>query len=365
MGNVYLFTGFPGFIATALIKQMVHKGYEIEHINLLVLPSMLDKARAAISNIVAEAGIAQDKFTIVPGDITKPELALDTEAAARLKASITHVFHLAAVYDLAVPENIAYTVNVDGTKWVNEWLLTLTTLKRYVYFSTAYVSGQREGRILETELDMNQMFKNHYEKTKFEAEKLVQAIRDKVPTTIIRPGIVVGNSKTGATIKFDGPYFILNLFEHLKFLPFIPYFGPGAAEANFIPVDYIFDATIYLSHADAGIGKTYHLTDPKPYKVKDIYKFLLQESFGRQPVFTVPIALAKASLSIPLIRKWLQVEKEALEYFICLASYDSSQAQQDLAGSGVSCPDFKSYLKPLVSFYKQHKNDKDKQIVIH
>lgn len=63
-----------------------------------------------------------------------------------------------------------------------------------MYFSTAYVSGNRTGLIRETELQMGQQFKNHYEETKYKAEVLVQELKD-VPYTIIRPGITVGNSK--------------------------------------------------------------------------------------------------------------------------------------------------------------------------
>ncbi|MEE4378095.1 MAG: SDR family oxidoreductase [Candidatus Competibacteraceae bacterium] len=363
--NTYFFTGFPGFIATALIRKMIREDYPIAEINLLVLPDMLDKAQAEVAKITAGENIPADKLRIIQGDITKPNLALESGEDARLKEAVTHVFHLAAVYDLAVPEHIAQTVNVTGTGLVNEWLLTLKNLQRYVYFSTAYVSGKREGPILETELEMGQSFKNHYERTKYEAEVLVRQIVDRIPTTIIRPGIVVGDSKTGETIKFDGPYFILNLFEHLKFMPFIPYFGPGKAEANFVPVDYIFDATLYLGHAEAGVGKTYHLTDPKPHTVREIYRALMEESLGRKPVGTLPVAAAKVSLAVPPARKWLQVELESLDYFTCLSSYDCSQAQQDLEGSGVACPDFKSYLPTLVAYYQQHKHDKDKQLVIH
>ncbi|MEZ5582733.1 MAG: SDR family oxidoreductase [Candidatus Competibacteraceae bacterium] len=178
-----------------MIRKMIREDYPIAEINLLVLPNMMDKAQAEVAKIAASETIAADKLRIVQGDITKPNLALDPGEDTRLKEAVTHVFHLAAVYDLAVPEDIAHTVNVTGTGLVNDWLLTLNHLQRYVYFSTAYVSGKREGRILETELEMGQSFKNHYERTKYEAEVLVRKIVDRVPTTIIRPGIVVGDSK--------------------------------------------------------------------------------------------------------------------------------------------------------------------------
>ena len=121
------------------------------------------------------------------------------------------MWHLAAVYDLAVPKDIAWKVNVHGTDTFNQVVVQFPHLKRYMYFSTAYVAGKREGKLLETELIRPSGFKNHYEETKFEAELLVENLKEKIPVTIIRPGIVRGNSKTGETIKFDGPYFFINM----------------------------------------------------------------------------------------------------------------------------------------------------------
>ncbi|OEF99899.1 3-beta hydroxysteroid dehydrogenase [Vulcanibacillus modesticaldus] len=364
MANVYFFTGFPGFIASALIKKIVKEGHKIDQIYLLVLPSMLEKAKQEVDKIVIEYKVNRNIFNFIVGDITKKNLGISQNVNKPLQQSVTHVFHLAAIYDLAVPKNLAYNVNVNGTRFVNEWVQEITTLKRYIYFSTAYVSGTREGRILETELDMKQSFKNHYESTKFEAELLVRKIMNKIPTTIIRPGIVKGDSKTGETIKFDGPYFLLNFFDKLRFLPFIPYLGLGEAEGNFVPVDYIIDATVYLAHFKEAEGKTYHLTDPKPYKMKDIYRMTMEAYLGRKPIGMIPLSFAKAMLSLSFIRKRLRVEKEALDYFTYKSVYDSTQTQKDLEGTGISCSDYKDTLKMMISFYERYKDDETKQLKI-
>lgn len=364
MANTYFFTGFPGFIASSLIKETIRKQYAADRVYVLVLPDLARKAQDEIAKLAVDLRVDPKLFAIVIGDITKPRLDISEDIAAELQRSVTHVFHLAAVYDLAVPEPLAYNVNVTGTRNVNEWVAALHKLRRYVYFSTAYVAGTREGRILESELVSGQTFKNHYESTKYEAEVCVRQNIDAVPTTIIRPGIVVGHSRTGETIKFDGPYFILNFLDKLRFLPVIPYLGSGAAEGNFVPVDYIIDATIYLSHNDVGAGKTYQLTDPRPYTAKEVYRMLMKAFLGREPKGVIPLALAKWFLSVPAVRRWLRVEKEALAYFTCMAKYDSTQAQQDLEGSGIACPDFKQIIDAIVPFYAKHKDDPNKRIVI-
>lgn len=366
MGNTYFFTGFPGFISTRLVKELIRTQKEIDKIYLLVLPEMVEKSEEVIRDIVANdgEGLETAHFEIVTGDITKEQLDMEAELQQRLKGSVTHVFHLAAIYDLAVPHDLAYRVNVIGTDHVNDWVKGLERLKRYIYFSTAYVAGKREGLILETELEMNQSFKNHYEKTKYEAEILVQKIMDKIPTTIIRPGVVMGDSKTGETIKFDGPYFLLNFFDRLKFLPFIPYLGKGEGFGNFVPVDYILQATIYLAHSSKGEGKVYHLTDPNPYTMKEVYEIVAGEFLGKKPRGMIPLSLAKGMLSISYIRKWLKVEKEALDYFTFKAQHDPSQAIEDLRGSNIVCPDFKDVVPVMVRFYRKHKNKEELHIKI-
>ncbi len=100
------------------------------------------------------------------GDITKGHFDCSLDVYHELQQQVTHLFHLAAIYDLAVEEKLARLVNVVGPKQVNEWAKGVTGLKRYTYFSTAYVAGMREGCLYEDELKLPKSFKNHYERTK-------------------------------------------------------------------------------------------------------------------------------------------------------------------------------------------------------
>jgi len=360
----YFITGFPGFLATNLVKELIRDDQPIDELHFLVLPEMLPLAKRQVQSLLEDSELDPDQIILHPGDITVPNLGLKNSALNHLRERIEIVFHLAAIYDLAVPESLAHKVNVTGTRMVNEWVQTLPQLKRYTYFSTAYVSGTREGIIYEHELDQKQSFKNHYERTKFEAEVLVQSIIGHIPTTIIRPGIVKGDSRTGETSKFDGPYFMLNFFEQIKYWPFVPYLGSSEAIAQLVPVDYVVKAAIYLTHHPSAVGKTYHLTDPHAYTFHEVYKRLLEEHLGKSPRGVLPISIVEAVLSIPFVRRWLKVEKEALAYFQYSVIYDSSQAERDLAGSGIALPDFMDTVKSMVDYYNKHKQDPSKHIPI-
>jgi nucleoside-diphosphate-sugar epimerase len=360
----YFFTGFPGFICNQLIREVLKKNNLLGKVFVLVLPAMVEKANKERIAIISELGLEETAFVIIEGDITRRALMIAAEEQEKLTEKITHVFHLAAIYDLAVPRDIAFMVNVNGTENVNEWVKGLPHIERYVYFSTAYVAGKREGYLYETELIRPESFKNHYEETKFEAEVLVEQLKKEVPVTIIRPGIVKGHSHTGETIKFDGPYFIMNFLERLKFLPLIPRLGKGAGFINLVPIDYVIQATTYLSFLEKGSGKTYHLTDPRPYRASEIYGIIMKELINKKPRGTIPLTLGKWFLSIKPMRAYLRVEKEALDYFTWMGQFDCTQAKNDLLESGITCPDFKDGIQVMSSFYLKQKDNPNYQITI-
>ncbi|PSL26471.1 thioester reductase-like protein [Planomicrobium soli] len=354
-----VFTGFPGFIASQLIRKCVSEDVEIVAI---ILPSERWKAEQEAARIQVETG--SRPIRLIDGDITKKGLGLKDGDMAILTENKVIFWHLAAIYDLAVPKGIAWKVNVDGTRNVNEFVKKLPTLERYMYFSTAYVAGAREGKLFENELMRPQKFKNFYEETKFEAELLVEQLKRTVPVTIVRPGIVRGDSRTGQTIKFDGPYFFLNMIDRLRKLPVIPYIGHSKALINVVPVDYIIEASIYLSTVEEAAGETVHLTDPNPHPVEEVYRSMVFEMTGKMPKSHIPHKLAAASLALSPIRKALRVEAETLDYLTWQASFDTRNAERLLSGSNIQCADFLETMPEMVSFYQRHKKEKKLHVAI-
>src|SRR5215211_2014437 len=112
---------------------------------------------------------------------------------------------------------------------------------------------------------MGQGFKNHYESTKFQAEVWVRSEADRVPTTILRPAIVVGDSRTGETQKFDGPYYILRVISLAAQRGLaIPNFGRSEAPFNVVPVDFVVGSIAAVASLEEALGETLHLVDPEP-----------------------------------------------------------------------------------------------------
>lgn len=358
---IVLFTGFPGFIASQLIREQLKKN-QADLIYTIVLSTEVEKAQIEKREILKEYENAE--IIIIEGDITVPELNITPEEQALLSSSVEIVWHLAAIYDLAVPKDAAWKVNVHGTSNVNNFVKSCQNLQRYMYFSTAYVAGTRTGILYENELQRPESFKNFYEETKYEAELLVEDLKEDFPVTIIRPGIVRGNSVTGQTTKFDGPYFLLNMVNKLKKLPFIPFIGRSTSTLNTVPIDYIIQAANYLSNAELARGKTVHLTDPKPHPIQEILREVTIQMTGKAPKGAIPLALTRVFLKAKPLQRQLGVEYESLDYFTWDAHFDTTTATEILKDSGIQCADFLVTLPAMLAFYEQNKSNKAYQIKI-
>src|SRR5699024_124283 len=149
----------------------------------------------------------------------------------------------------------------------------------------------------------------------------------KIPTTIIRPSVVKGHSQTGYTTKFDGLYFFLNFFDKIQFSPIITMIDDSQVEGNFFPSDYVIEATSFLSISDDGRNRADHLADRNPDTMSELYQMLMAEYLDRQPRVQVPSSLAKKTLALSSLRKWVKVEKDAMDDFIYDTSYDTPLAE--------------------------------------
>jgi thioester reductase-like protein len=345
-----LLTGFPGFIGARLLPRLRELSPE-EGFVCLVQDRFLDVARRELAEIEARAPAARGRLSTVVGDITQPGLALSADDAVRLQRELTAAYHLAAVYDLAVSRELGMKVNVEGTRNVLAFLAEAKHVERLHYVSTAYVAGSATGVFRESDLDVGQGFKNHYEETKFLAE--VEVVRSGVPATVYRPSVVVGDSRTGETGKFDGPYFTLTAMEKVPSPGLFLRIGSGRNVVNLVPVDFAVEALARLStQRDAGM-KTYHLTDPHPLPVIEVVR-LFARALGKSFMYVpVPKGLAKAVFGLGPVQRHFGMPVQSLDYFDHPLRFDTTEADRALAALGLECPRLPDYADRLVSFYLQ------------
>jgi nucleoside-diphosphate-sugar epimerase len=349
-----LMTGFPGFLGSALLPRLLARREGVRAI-CVVQSRHLATARERLRSIEADHPDVAGRTELVVGDITEPDLGIDAAAAASLD-DVTEVWHLAAIYDLTVAEEIARRVNVDGTDHVLAFCQQRPAFDRLQYVSTCYVSGRHGGEFTEDTLDEGQGFHNHYESTKFEAELLVRkAMADGLPATIYRPGIVVGDSQTGETQKYDGPYYVARFLRRQPLpLAVLPAVDPDLT-TPLVPRDFVVDAMDQLSVLDRSLGRTYALTDPNPLTNRQVAETFARHLGKRLVWVPLPLGLTRSALAnVPGLSRLLGLPAEVLDYFEATTTYAATNMVADLAGTGVSCPPFESHAGRLLDFMLSH-----------
>ena len=356
-----LFTGFPGFLGSALLRRVLDRGDG--PVACLVQPRYRELAAERAREIVAAVGDSRadpdadgPAVHLYEGDITEPNLGLGSALGdPDLLAGVDEVYHLAAVYDLSVDADLAEAVNVRGTERVLDAAERLD-VGRFHYVSTCYVSGRYDGAFTADHLREGQSFNNRYEASKYRAEV---AVRDRMaeglPATVYRPAITVGDSRTGETDKLDGPYNLLRLLLAQSEQFAVAFTLPGAdgTELNVVPRDYVVDAIAELSGRPETVGETFQLCDPDPLTVP-AFVAALSDAAGRRTV-TVPTPkrVAKAASSL-LSAAGVSVEPATIDYFDHPTRYRCPNTRDALAGTGIDVPPFESYVDRLVAFAREN-----------
>jgi thioester reductase-like protein len=341
------FTGFPGFLGSELLPRVLARSGD--EALCLVQPKFRAVAENRARQLVASHPELANRIRIVDGDLTQPLDHIEPD-------DVREVYHFAAVYDLSVSHDTGMDVNVNGTKNVLDLAQRAPRLERLHYVSTCYVSGRHEGVYTEADLERGQQFNNFYEETKYLAEVEVRRRMAHIPTTVYRPAVVVGNSATGATQKFDGPYFIMQWLMRQPRIAMLPVVGkPQNFTFNVVPSDFVIGAMAHLTGLKTNAGVTYALADPSPLTVEETIETIAAAT-GRK-VVRVPLTrgLAKGALTyVPGVYRLMRIPAAAVDYFVHPTTYDTTNATRDLAGSGIAAPGLRTYIDRLVGFARAH-----------
>lgn len=344
-GRVHFVTGYPGFIGRRLIGRLVEalRGQQ-DRLVLLVQPASAPRAREDLARQGAS------RAEVVEGDVERMHLGLSGAEFKDLSREVTDVWHLAARTYLGADPTEMRRVNVEGTRNVVDLALAAKRLRRLNHFSSAYVSGDRVGVILEEELAMGQRFRNAYEETKYQAEILVRRAQAEIPATIYRPSIVVGDSRTGEIDRFEGPYALAILLVASPLAVPLPLPGDAVAPLNVVPVDFVVDAALAVSRHPEANGRTVHLVDPAPLSARRVYEMIAARAGKKLPPVSLPARAVQALLELPVLERLSRAYRPAIEYVNHLAIYNCRSLLELLDGTGIRCPPIASYLDRLIGF---------------
>ena len=324
-----LLTGATGFIGMEVLARLLDRGDDV----VVLVRGDAERRLAATLDLLGTPAAQRRHVRAVAGDLTAPL------PAARLR-DVTAIVHGAASvsFGLALPD--ARAINVDGTRRVLELADGLPHLRRLVHVSTAYVAGRHRGLFRERQLWTGQSFRNTYEQTKLEAEQRVHAAASRLPVVVARPGIVMGDSRTGWTPAFNVLYWPLRAFAR-GLLPAVPA-RPGA-RVDIVPVDYVADALVHLLD-DERVGGALHLVSGRDAPTVEELVALAARAVRRErpPLVEVGTATAFGGHSEDAARY--------LEYFDMHVLFDDARARQVLGRAGIAPPPLAEYFARLVGY---------------
>ena len=344
-----LVTGYPSFRGRKMVTQLLSANPSTR-VFPIVHPKLVEQSNAFLDQLDPA-----DRERVVPyeGDAAAIDLGLSGREYRELSSRVERIHHVAQVTYPGVSRKIAEMVNVGAMREVIEFARVCESLKCLVCHSSAQVSGNRTGLVLEDELSARQAFRSPVEETLARAERLAHAAMPEIPIAIVRPTQIVGDSRTGEVDRFDGPYLLMLLILSAPqdFPVLLP--ARGDAPLNLVPIDYVVQAAYRIGLSPQAIGKTFHLADPKPLTVRQVFQLVAQSGGRRLPGGFIPSRLTKVLLSAPGLNLVSKSPRAFVDTITTPVRYDTRNTDDVLAGSEVVCPPFESYVDALVAFVKQ------------
>jgi long-chain acyl-CoA synthetase len=240
-------TGATGLIGSRVLRRLLAAAPGL-HAFVLV------RDAARWTDVGGGAEALDGRVTPLVGDITREGLGLDGRARRALARRVGLVVHAAADTVFSRPLPAARRVNVDGTEHVLELAAQWPRVERTVHVSTAFVAGRRTGPILEHEDGPDEGFVNSYERSKFEAERLVRSSAG--PWVILRPSTVVCDGTHGRVSQLNAVHRALRLY-HAGLASMLP--GGEASPVDLVTADYVADCVSAVTMAPGVEGSTFHV----------------------------------------------------------------------------------------------------------
>jgi NAD(P)-dependent dehydrogenase (short-subunit alcohol dehydrogenase family) len=363
----YFVTGATGFIGKRLVKALLaRRGAKV---HFLVRAGSEGKL-AALYEYWGLSGSGKARAVPVTGDLTAKKLGVAADALKALKGQIDAVYHLAAVYDLSADAESQVQVNVEGTRNMVEFAKAVDAGHVH-HVSSIAAAGLYEGVFREDMFDEAEGLDHPYFMTKHESEKIVRK-ECKVPWTVYRPALVVGDSKTGEMDKIDGPYYFFKLIQRMRQIlpPWMPSVGIEGGRINIVPVDFVVACLDHISHdKNKHNGKCYHLVDPKGYRVGDVLDIFSKAAHApKMNLFVnaallgfVPKSVKKGMMALAPVRrirnavmKDLGLPDDMFTFINFPTRYDRRELDAVLKGSGIECPDLRDYAWLLWDYWERH-----------
>jgi nucleoside-diphosphate-sugar epimerase len=285
--NVFV-TGGTGFLGMELVHSLIREGHNVYVLVRSNKKSSILKSRLSSS----ELGLLH----VLEGNLSKANLGLTEEKINELTGEIDAVYHSAAY--LSFDENDRdqlFEVNLEGTRNLLRFAKQLKVSK-FIHVSTAYTLGEStEGFEQLYPIDSTD-FVNAYEETKCYAEHEVMTYKDYFDVVIMRPAIIVGDSKTGEADTTFGMYGVMRIVELLKKRMArsrqwtdndqVKILAGINETTHIVPVDYI--VTLLVAGLKHSRNQTvYNLVNPSP-PANDLIMDTIKDGMNFHGILLIP-----------------------------------------------------------------------------
>ncbi len=283
-GKTFLITGGTGFLGTLLSSLLLKEG---DNVIYLSRSKNGTNAKTRIEQNLKALNCFPKEIKVIEADLGKKMLGLDEQTVSELENRVDGIWHMAANLSFKEKDRKeVFETNVEGLKNLLE--LASRIKSPFFHVSTAYVHGQRPGKVSESDLIKPPGFNNPYEESKFTAEGFVKkwGASNGGKFIIFRPSILIeGNSNA------ENPFGYYKLVETLYRLKkmignrkiFLP-FPCCKSTLNLMPVETAADWMLKISKNPASMGQTFHIVNPSPFPISSV----VQQTFEALGLKAVP-----------------------------------------------------------------------------
>ena len=367
---IYFVTGGSGFIGKRLIRAL------LERPDSKVYFLMRNPSAERLARLFHFWNADETRAIPIKGDVTQCNFGIAADQLARVTGKIDHFFHLAAIYDLEADPESEMRTNIEGTRNAVACATAIGS-KCFHHMSSIAAAGLYQGMFREDMFEEARNLEHPYFASKHDSEKVV---RDecRIPWRVYRPGLVIGDSRTGEMDKVDGPYYFFKLIQRMrKLLPsWMPSIGIEGGRVNLVPVDFVVAALVHLAHVEGQDGRCFHLTDPHPHRVGEILNIFAHAAhapdmtvrlnaallrFIPPGVMTTLMALTPTRRIQRAVLKDLGLPEDILSFVNYPTRFDNREAARLLEPAGIAVPPLEDYAWRIWDYWERHL-DPDLQI---
>ena len=241
-----LVTGASGFTGSHLVHALLERGDRV----VVLVRQTSDLSRLDL-----------EKVEVVYGNIT------DRYAITQAMVDVDVVFHLAAYVELGIVDEAKMDqVNVDGTRTVLEAAKT-AGVEKVLYCSTIGIFGDTQGTVIdETFVRTQKDFSSGYDRTKYQAQELVNAYAaDGHFAVSVMPSGIFGS---------DDPHFgpVIQTFCKGR----LKVWAGGDRITGIVHVDDLVSGMLLA--LEKGTSGAYYILSSGELTTRDMFAFLSQET---------------------------------------------------------------------------------------